>query len=223
MNKPDMYSDIKESIEKYFEFLKDFGFSEFEEKQLAYELHFETKNSFVVLDIVFEAITSTPIWATINGYYLDYLELKNPKIEAYKTEHKEAYDELFKQYLKTSNNKILEKISKQYEVNGKEINDNYLKELSEVLKRHINTLSGDLELLKSNTETVEKERELSQAFERIRNGTYTLEYQIFSNDDYDAFEEFGSIKDIQQYLVEQIEIKKYRVLDCSMNEIDLEV
>ncbi len=97
------------------------------------------------------------------------------------------------------------------------------KKLSEVLKRHINTLSGDLELLKSNTETVEKERELSQAFERIRNGTYTLEYQIFSNDDYDAFEEFGSIKDIQQYLVEQIEIKKYRVLDCSMNEIDLEV
>ena len=218
-----MYSDIKESIEKYFEFLIDFGFPKFDEKQLAYELHFETKNNYVVLDIYFEAITSTPIWATLNGYHIDNLELKNQKFEAYKTEHIETYDDLFKQYLKTNNNKFLEKISKQYAVNGKEINDKYLKELSEVLKRHINTLSGDLELLKLNTEIVKKEYEVNQALERIRNGTYTLEYQLFSNDDYDAFEEFNSIKDIQQYLVDCSEIKKYRVLDCNMNEIVLGV
>jgi hypothetical protein len=123
--------------------------------------------------------------------------------------------------LKTSKNKFLDKISKQYAVNGKEINDKYLKELSEILKRHITVLNGDFELLKSNTEIVRKEYELKEAMERIRNGTYTLEYQLFSDDDYDAFEEFNSINDLKQYLVDRSEIKKYRVLDCYKNEIVL--
>lgn len=56
------YTDIKESIEKHFSFLKAFGFSAFEEKQLAYEFHFEAKNDAVLIDIWFEATTSTPIW-----------------------------------------------------------------------------------------------------------------------------------------------------------------
>lgn len=223
MKENNFYFDIKESIEKHFVFLKDFGFPKFDEKQLAYELHFETKNDFVSLDIFFEAITSTPIWATINGYYIDNLELKNQKIEDYKTQLKENYEELFEQYLKTSKNNFLGKISKQYAVNGKEINDKYLKELSAILKRHITVLNGDLELLKSNTEMVKKEYELKEAMKRISSGTYTLEYQFFSDDDYDAFEEFNSIKDIKQYLVDRSEIKKYRVLDSNMNEIVLDV
>lgn len=221
MKENNFYSDIKESIEKHFSFLKDFGFPKFDEKQLAYELHFETKNDFVSLDISFEAITSTPIWVTINGYYIDKFELKNQKIDDYKTELKENYGDLFEQYLKTNNNKFLDKISKQYAVNGKEINDKYLKELSEVLKRNITVLNGDFELLKSNTEIVKKEYEIKEAMERIRNGTYTLEYQFFSADDYDAFEEFNSINDIKQYLVNRSEIKKYRVIDCYENEIVL--
>jgi hypothetical protein len=221
MKENNFYSDIKESLEQHFSFLKDFGFPQFDEKQLAYEFHFETKNNFVSLDISFEAITSTPIWATINGCNIGNLELKNQKIEDYKTELKENYEDLFEQYLKTSKNKFLDKISKQYAVNGKEINDKYLKELSEILKRHITVLNGDFELLKSNTEIVRKEYELKEAMERIRNGTYTLEYQLFSDDDYDAFEEFNSINDLKQYLVDRSEIKKYRVLDCYKNEIVL--
>ena len=221
MKENNFYSDIRESIEQHFSFLKDFGFPKFDEKQLAYEFHFETKNNFVSLDISFEAITSTPIWATINGYYIENFELKNQKIKDYKTELKENYEDLFEQYLKTSKNKFLDKISKRYAVNGKEINDKYLKELSEILKRYITVLNGDFELLKSNTEIVKKEYELKKAMDRIRNGTYTLEYQLFCNDDYDAFVEFNSLKDIKQYLVDQSEIKKYRILDCNMDVIDL--
>ena len=217
------YSDIKESIERYFSFLSEFGFSTFEEKQLAYELHFEAKNNHALIDISFEAIPSTPIWAKINGYYIDNLELKNSKIEEYKAQLKENYDDLFEQYLRTNNDIFLDKIAEKYIVNGKKINDKYLAELSEILKRHITILNGDFEILKSNTEILRKEHESKKATDRIKNGTYTLEYQFLSNDDYDAFEEFSKLKDIEKYLSERNEIKKYRILDCNMNEISLKL
>jgi len=56
------YTDIKESIEKHFSFLKAFGFSSFEEKQLAYEFHLEAKKDDILIDIWFVATTSTPIY-----------------------------------------------------------------------------------------------------------------------------------------------------------------
>lgn len=82
MEARNFHSDIKESIEEHFSFLKAFGFSAFEEKQLAYEFHFETKNDAVLIDIWFEATASTPIWMTINGYHVDHLELKNSKFKS---------------------------------------------------------------------------------------------------------------------------------------------
>jgi hypothetical protein len=220
------YSDIKESIEKYFGFLTAYGFPGFEENQVAYECHFETKNNFVSIDIWFEATTSTPIWAKIDQYYIDNLEPENQIVKNYTSQLKENYDKLFEQYLKTNKRKYLDDITKQYGVNGKEINDRYLIELSEILQRHDSVLRGDLDLLQSNTAMATNERALKIAAERIKNGIYTLEYQFLSDDvkdnEYDAFEEFKDIKGIQQFLAERAEIKIYRVLDCYMNEISLE-
>lgn len=216
------YTDIKQSIEKHFSFLKAFGFSDFEEKQLAYELHFETKNNVVLIDIWFEATASTPIWMTINGYYVDHLEPENSKLKVYQIALKENYDKSFGQYLETNQTGFLNQIAEQYAVNGKEINDSYLKELSEIIKRNITVLSGNLEILKSNTEIIQKDFEAEKAKERIKNGTYTLEYQFLDTDDYDAYEEFNSLKELEKYLSEREEIKKYRILDCYMNEVSLE-
>ena len=56
---------------------------------------------------------------------------------------------------------------------------------------------------------------------RIESGIYTLEYQFFSTEEYDFYEEFESINKIKPYLAERPEIKIFRVLDCYMNEIDL--
>ena len=67
MDKRNFYSDIKETIEKYFGFLAAYGFPGFEENQVAYECHFETKNEYVSIDIWFEATSSTPIWANGNA------------------------------------------------------------------------------------------------------------------------------------------------------------
>lgn len=156
MKSKGFYTDIKESIEKHFSFLEGFGFSVFEEKQLAYD------------QTVF-----------------------------------------------------LNQIAEQYAVNGKEINDSYLKELSEILKRNIKLLNGDLEVLKSNAEIIQEDFEAEKAKERIHKGTYTLEYQFFSTDEYDAYAEFNNLKELKKYLAEHKEIEKYRVLDCYMNEINL--
>lgn len=223
MEKRNFYQEIKESIEKYFGFLKEFGFSQFEEVQYAHELHFETKNDFVSIDIYIEATTSTLIWANINNYFIDNLELNNSVIEAYKTAIRENYDDLFEQYLKTKNTILLDKIEDQYIVNGKEINDNYLRELSEILKRHSSTLSGDFELLESNSKFLKKTHEKKVALERVKKGTYTLEYQFMSEVDFDAYQEFDTLKDIKPYLEQRTDIKNYRILDCYMNEVALDV
>ncbi len=226
MEKPNFYSDIKESIEQYFGFLTAYGFPDFEENQVAYECHFETKNNNVSIDIWFEAISSTPIWAKIDRYYIDNLEPENQIIKDYSTQLKANYDPLFEKYLSTNKKRYLEDITNQYAVNGKAINDKYLKELSEILQRHLSVLNGDFELLKSNSAMATKAYESKIAAERIKNGIYTLEYQFLSvdviNDEYDAFEEFKDLQGIKKYLAERSEIKLYRILDCHMNEINLE-
>ena len=63
--------------------------------------------------------------------------------------------------------------------------------------------------------------EAEKAKERIQKGTYTLEYQFFSTEEYDAYAEFNSLKELEKYLNEHKEIEKYSVLDCYMNEIGL--
>lgn len=221
MTTPSFYIDIKQSIEEHFSFLEAFGFTTFEEKQLAYEFHFEAKNDAVLIDIWFEATASTPIWMTINGYYVDHLEPKNLKLKAYQVALKENYNKSFEQYLENNQTVFLNQIAEQNAVNGKEINNSYLKELSEIIKRNITVLNGNLEVLKSNTEIIQKAFEAEKAKERIKKGTYTLEYQFFSTDEYDAYEEFNSLNELEKYLAERKEIEKYRVLDCYMNEVNL--
>jgi hypothetical protein len=223
MEKSNFYFDIKESIEKHFDFLKDFGFPKFEEEQIAYELHFKTKNNHITFDIWVEAIPSTPIWVKVNQYYLDSIELENQKIKDYHNQLKENYDKIFQKYLKTNHSKYLTSLSKQYAVNGLQINDDYLKELSMLLKRHLSVLGGDLEILKLNAEVIKKESDLIIDKERIERGIYTLEFQFFASDEYDCYEEFRDLKLIKPYLVERPEIKIYRVLDCYLNELDFEL
>lgn len=141
MNKANIYTDIKESVIRNLSFLKSYGFKDFEENQLAYELHFVVKNDYVSIDVWFEAIPSTPIWIKINEYYLDNLELENVILIECERQRSEKYDELFQLYLKEDNTIYLEKIQTSYEDNGKEINELYLKECGEIIKRNIQILT----------------------------------------------------------------------------------
>lgn len=69
-----MIAGIKHSIEEHFGFLKDAGFSPFQEEQIAYEYHFTSSNNYVKIDIYFELISSSPVWINIGGYFIEDLE-----------------------------------------------------------------------------------------------------------------------------------------------------
>lgn len=223
MENPNIYDDLKQGIEIHFSFLKEFGFPDFEERQLAYEWHFETNNDVVKIDIWFEATFSTPVWAKINQYYIDALEPQNSVIKQYIQQLKENYDEPFDLYLKTKETAYLQKIAEQYAINGHMINNNYLQELGEMLKRHISVLHGDMELLKANTGLQQEEQEQQAASNRIQKQIYTLEYCFISDGldgNYDAYEEFTNLHDLKQYLAQNSEIKIYRILDWNMNPVN---
>ena len=86
------FEHFKTTLFAEFQFLKDFGFSDFEEEQVAYEYHFvaRTKNN-IKLDIQIELTSSTPIWTSINGIYLDNLFVPNSFFKEYSSELESIY------------------------------------------------------------------------------------------------------------------------------------
>lgn len=151
-----LYDDIKGLIKKYFNFLIHFDFKPFKEKQLAYEYHFKSSNNCVNIDIWYEQIFSTPIWIQINGLYVEHIELENEKISKYYNSLNKIYSKSFDNYLKTGDKIYLSEMQKHYALAGKSINDSYLKEISEIIKRHPEILNGSLKLLKINSEFIRK-------------------------------------------------------------------
>jgi hypothetical protein len=221
MEKINMYDDLKKSIKLHFSFLKEFGFPGFEERQLAHEWHFETDNKLVKIDISFEAIFSTPVWAKINGYNIDELEPQNAIVEQYNHRIIKTHDELLGLFLKTGKDGYQQK-NTEYPINDQEVNNSYLLELSEIIKRHPSVLHGDMELIKSNIEIRKKEQEQRAAAIRIEKQIYTLQYCFHCDGldgKYDSDEGFTTLHELKQYLAERDHIKVYRILDWNMNQI----
>ena len=151
MEETNFYTDIKESVEEVFSFLQsDFLFSVFVERQIAYEIHFETKNNFVNVDIWFEATVATPIWIKINEFYVDNLEPNNNVIQNYSKKLGELYEPLNE----NSDIVFFEFGLSQYRKYGKKLNLVYLTEIASMLKRHSSVLQDDFDLLKTNTKLI---------------------------------------------------------------------
>jgi hypothetical protein len=192
------YTDIKQSILQHFTFLEEYGFSAFKEEQLGHEYHFIAKNDFVEIDIEFELTATTAIIVSINKYFLEYAEPKNKIIEKHHQLH-------------LNKGKII----------NKKVNDDFLKEMADVLKRHITFLKGDLLLLETNETLYKLKCKRKHDKEKIAKNIYTLEWKMFNINDYDVCEEFNSLDELKARIENNIEIKKYRVLDCNMKEITL--
>lgn len=216
-----LYNDIQTSILKHFSFLQEYGFGDFEIKQISYETHYKSKNQFVTFDIWYEADISTPIWITLNGDYIYCIELKNKVIAAYQKSLKKIYGNFFQQYLKTNDRNWLEKLHERYIAKGKELNDSYLEEMAAIIKRNKEILAGDLTKLHKATNAAICKAKQNLKKEKITNQILTLEYDFFQNGDYSAYVEFKSIEEIKSYLRANPKIKKYRVLDWNDNEIIL--
>lgn len=86
------FEHFKTTLFEEFQFLKDFGFSDFEEEQFAYEYHFVAKSkNNIKLDIQIELTSSTPIWTSINGIYLENLFVQNSFFKEYSSELESIY------------------------------------------------------------------------------------------------------------------------------------
>lgn len=212
---PNLHTDIKESVYQHFSFLKKYGFADFKEHQLAYEMHFKATNEIVTIDIWYEATYSTPIWITIDGYYIENLALHNEAVKQYHKDFSNTYDALFKSYLEHNDHKYLKDIAERYAISGKTINDRYLAAISSIILENAEILNGDVTTLKKATaQTLAENQEKKRAY-NVSNGIYTLEYDLWQgNSDYSFFEEFTTIPAIELYLKSNPEIKKYRVLDA---------
>ncbi|WP_343690964.1 hypothetical protein [Chitinophaga sp.] len=180
------YTATKQALGQYFRFLEAAGFPGFEEEQRAYEYHFLTRNVDVCIDIYIELISTTPVWVSINGYFIEDLEPDNEVLHR---------------------NPII-------------IAD-YLQEVSAILQRHPAVLKGELDSMIKNEALRLRERENKAAAARIEKGIYTVEYSVFSNDDYHAYEEFDDLDKMRQFISGLQPDGIYRVLNPYMEEISL--
>jgi hypothetical protein len=145
MEEQNIHTELKENIEKYFAFLKDFGFSDFETRLLFLKHQLVTKNNFVT--ICFESRGyGTLVTANIDQYSILTLEPGNAILKEISNSHSKIYDALFQQYQKEG------KITSSPEIilETKVLVEKYVEELSNIIKRHKTILTGDKELFERN-------------------------------------------------------------------------
>lgn len=196
MAEPDFHQTIRKQLDDAFSFLKEHGFSDFSERQLAYEYHYESSNAHATIDIWFEFAPNSPFWATVNGYHIETLELDNPTI-------KRCYEQLA----------II--------ADGDAIRDAYLKELVAILKRHTSVLYGDTALLEKNHQLLVAQREALERDRKMREKLYTCEFELA--DGMAVYEyQASSLAEIKTYLVElkDSSICNIEVVDWNGNKVE---
>ena len=136
-----LFEHFKTTIYSEFDFLKNFGFTDFEEEEIAYEYHIITRsNNSIVIDFQIEMISSTPIWITINGISLEKIFELHPIFENYTLERDKLYDNNFDKFLSSDNSRFLKNNQKIFLERGFIVNENYLVEVKNLLIQNIEFL-----------------------------------------------------------------------------------
>ncbi|MVT12136.1 hypothetical protein [Chitinophaga tropicalis] len=195
------YDEIRLSVEGNFAFLRRYGFGDFEEQQIAYEVHFLAKNDLITINIWFEMTIETPVWVTVNGYYTSMLEPDNALDKQYTAQRAEIY----------ANRSAREQFIT--------LNKAYLQETASLLQKYPEVLMGDVTILKANSDKATAERERQQAAERIEKHIYTCYFTIGGG--IECEEEAPSLEalrlSLQQF--ENPTIRIIEVVDCYMNPV----
>ncbi|MCW3464513.1 hypothetical protein [Chitinophaga nivalis] len=215
-----LYTDIKESVESAFAFLKAAGFTDFEEQQIAFETHFEAKNEYVKVDVWFEFIYSTPIWVTINGYHIQLLEPEHPLFEQYARTLQELYEPPADNTTKDACG--IDYLGEQYEQGGRQLNHTYLEGMARLLQSYPAVLQGELDVLVSHAATAAAAWEAEQAAEKIAQQLYTC---TFSIDDLVECEATGTSLDEIRTALKEYEADRIcvlQVVDPYMNPVAFE-
>lgn len=129
-----LFEDFKATIYSEFDFLRNFGFTDFTEEQIAYEYHIIAKsNNNITIDFQIEMISSTPIWITINGISLEKVFESQSIFESDKMERNNLYNSNFDDFLSTNDSRYLEKNHELFYEKGFLLNTNYLKQIKSLL------------------------------------------------------------------------------------------
>jgi hypothetical protein len=223
------FEHFNETVLTEFHFLKDFGFADFEEEQIAYEYHLISKSSNgIEIDFHIETLSSTPIWVSINGIYLEKIFNSNLLFERYEVERENLYNTNFDKYLKSGNTKFIGKNQEVFLKKGLALNENYLKEIKALLienKKYLEDSSIYQEILserkrKNELESAEYYKSFKSLFDKegqvIQDETFfkaqfenhflTVETDKISVEinSYDEFIEFLNSFSIEEYHYESI-------------------
>lgn len=157
------FEHFKTTIYSEFDFLKNFGFADFEEEEIAYEYHIITRsNNNIVIDFQIEMISSTPIWITINGISLEKIFELHPIFENYTFERNKLYNDNFDKFLSSDNSQFLKNNQKIFLEKGFILNENYLVEIKNLLIQNIEFLQ-DPSIYSNLQEKISKQSKLALA------------------------------------------------------------
>nr|WP_294779169.1 hypothetical protein [uncultured Flavobacterium sp.] len=218
INREQIHEEVRNGIEKYFSFLKEYHFSDFAETDLGLWYHFKSSNQDSEIDICVEALSFTPLGVTINGFIVSLLEPENDFQKQYNRKGEEYYNECDQNCKAYKNN--ASETTEKYLLLVKQLNEEYLKEAAFILKRNENVLFGDNILLESNLKVITNELEKEDKIRKKKEKLYSCEFKFGSGieSSYEAF----SLEEIKKYLKELKldSIHDIEVYDWNMNRID---
>lgn len=130
-----LYTDIKHTLLREFAFLKEHGFPDFEEEEIAYEIHFTTANQDgIKIDVFFETISSTSINIMINGAHFHEIS-SHQQVSSYYQKIGSLYDDNFKKYLETNDDTYMKANFELYLSRGRILNELFLHAVAGILQR----------------------------------------------------------------------------------------
>jgi len=154
---------FKATVFLEFDFLKNFGFAAFEEVEIAYEYHLIAKSSNdIEIDFHIEIISSSPIWITINGIYLERLFNDHPIFNNHKAALESLYENNFNNYLKASHSEFLKNNQDIFLKQGIVLNENYLKSIKKLLLKNKSFLQDPV-IYDRIKEEIQRQNELTAA------------------------------------------------------------
>lgn len=180
------FEHFKATLLSEFRFLKNFEFSDFEEKQIAYEYHFFAKSKKnIKIDFQIEMTSSTPIWTSLNGIYIENLFPEFDFFDEYRSELERIYNNIDNPKNVTNNQSaFLEK--------GFTLNNRYLKFIKSLLVDNPNYLENV-----SIYESLHQQQKLK----------FELENEVYLKDFKKLFDSNGHVLLTEAFLKEQFESK----------------
>lgn len=216
IKRENIHEEVRNGIEKYFSFLKEYHFSDFTETDLGLWYHFISTNEDSEIDICVEALSFAPLSVTINGFIVSLLEPENDFQKQYYRKGEEYYNE-FDQLSKADNTAG---ITENRRLLMRQLNEEYLKEAAFILKRNENVLFGDNGLLESNLKILMNKREKEDKIRIKKEKLYSCEFKFGSG--IESSYEAVSLEEIRKYLKElKVDsIHDIEVYDWNMKKID---